>query len=191
MPQLQRALLAQVGTGYLERSKNKNFTINNFNTGLETMLGTKNFSVNAKEFELLSKTFVEDPSLITAFAIAKSEGKSVTTQADLDYLVDVYTKYKKTLFYGSMWRITAFFTTTTPTLLEMTDKKTRLAKISQFFLDPTIRSIGWSTSGQSAAALIPQETLSFGLAGKLNASSPNYWDTTAISLKSFMVDKTF
>lgn len=191
VPKLQRALLAQVGTGYLERSKNKNFTINNFNTGLETMLGTKNFSVNAKEFELLSKTFVEDPSLITAFAIAKSEGKSVTTQADLDYLVDVYTKYKKTLFYGSMWRITTFFTTTDPRMLEMTDRKTRLEKISQFFLDPTIRSIGWSTSGQPAAALIPQETLSFGLAGKLNASTPNYWDTTAISLKSFMVDNNF
>lgn len=75
------------------------------NNRLKKLLGTEKYYISNNEWSLVTKMADSDPAFIVAYSILKTQGKSLTSQADYDYLVKAYGDYKEAQFNSILFRV--------------------------------------------------------------------------------------
>jgi hypothetical protein len=75
------------------------------NNRLKKLLGTEKYYISNNEWSLVTKMADSDPAFIVAYSILKTQGKSLTSQADYDYLVKAYGDYKEAQFNSILFKV--------------------------------------------------------------------------------------
>ncbi len=104
------------------------------NARLSRELQTNKYRIEADEWDLVSKMVESDPSFLVAYAVLKTQGKSLKSQADYDFLVGAYAEYKTAQFNSLLYRV-SFAISTEAEFFRKKTKEDRLAFIENYFFD--------------------------------------------------------
>lgn len=104
------------------------------NARLSKALQTDKYKIEADEWDLVSKMVESDPSFLVAYAVLKTQGKSLKSQADYDFLVGAYAEYKTAQFNSLLYRV-SFAISTEAEFFRKKTKEDRLAFIENYFFD--------------------------------------------------------
>ena len=170
---------------------------NDFNSKLESRLGTNKYSITDLEFEMMERVSISDPSALVAFSILKTEGKELKTQKDFDSLIEAYGLYKAAQMSSLMVRTSFGIQVHTSRLMRTKTREERVAWFEDHFFNSYLEIMGADPKGKSGVsaptyedeylvgleivgAEFPRETYGF-----------NYWLTTGHSLLQFMDELGF
>ena len=104
------------------------------NARLSKALQSDKYKIETDEWDLVSKMVKSDPSFLVAYAVLKTQGKSLKSQADYDFLVGAYAEYKTAQFNSLLYRV-SFAINTEVEFFKKQTKEQRLAFIENYFFD--------------------------------------------------------
>lgn len=159
------------------------------NRVLETELKTNKYNFTKDELDTVNKIGYTDPAFFVAFAINKSQGRSLKTQADFDYVTRAYSRYKATQFSSLLFRVTYGLSLNAKVLKTMT-KEQRLAFFELNFFDGLNKSMGVGALS-SPARLPTYEDMALGrLIGNLDETyNATYWLTDGLEYRAVLEEK--
>jgi len=168
-----------------------------FNRELTTRFGTSKYEVTDLEFELLDRLKSDDPALLVAFAIRKSEGRELKTQTDFNGLINTLIKYKKTQLSSLMMRTAFGIQVHTSKLIKNKTREERLAWFEDYFFNAYLKEAGEVPATKSGVSAPTYEDeylsdieVSTGVFPKETYAS-NYWLTNSNNFLSFIEEKGF
>jgi ADP-Ribosyltransferase in polyvalent proteins len=168
-----------------------------FNRELTTRFGTSKYEVTDLEFELLDRLKNDDPALLVAFAIRKSEGRELKTQTDFNGLINTLIKYKKTQLSSLMMRTAFGIQVHTSKLIKNKTREERLAWFEDYFFNAYLKEAGEvpaTKSGVSAPTYEDEYLSDIAVSTKVfpkETYASNYWLTNSNNFLSFIEEKGF
>jgi hypothetical protein len=104
------------------------------NAILKSGLQTDKYVILDDEWDLVSRMTETDPAFIVAYAIVKTQGKSLKSQADYDFLVNAYAAYKTAQFTSLVFRISLAMNVEKE-FFKFKTKEQRIAFIENYYFD--------------------------------------------------------
>lgn len=159
------------------------------NRVLEAKLKTNKYNFTKDELDIVNKIGYTDPAFFVAFAINKSQGRLLKTQADFDYVTKAYSRYKATQFSSLLFRVTFGLSLNAKVLKTMT-KEQRLAFFELNFFDGLNKSMGVGALSSPARPPTYEDMTLGRLIGNLDETyNATYWLTDGLEYRAVLEEK--